>query len=197
MPKSRFHLASVEVIPLADRSFDRALTINTIHFWPDPVRALAEIRRVLRPDSALLVSAQTPEEAEKAPYTRHGFRIYDEAQLRQLHQAGFRRVGVELYRDTAQPWTAMAQGNARPIPSSHSRELRRGCHGATSRRWRSLSNPQCLAAVDPRWLDHCLGELQRCYDAPRRQLGSPRRAFVGSGGYREAVQLAPNVANDL
>jgi SAM-dependent methyltransferase len=100
--RARFHLASVEVIPLADRSFDRALTINTIYFWPDPVRALAEIRRVLRPDGALLVSAQTPEEAEKAPYTRHGFRIYDEAQLRQLHkQAGFRRVGVELYRDTA------------------------------------------------------------------------------------------------
>lgn len=100
--RARFHFASVEQMPLVDGSFDRALTINTIYFWPDPVRALAEIRRVLRPDGALLVSAQTPEEAAKAPYTLHGFRIYDEAQLRQLHkQAGFRRVDVELYCDTA------------------------------------------------------------------------------------------------
>jgi ubiquinone/menaquinone biosynthesis C-methylase UbiE len=100
--RTRFHLASVEQMPLADGSFDRALTINTIYFWPDPVRALAEIRRVLRPRGLLLVSAMPPEEAEKAPFTRHGFRIYAEVQLRQLHvQAGFHRVEIELYRHTA------------------------------------------------------------------------------------------------
>ena len=103
--KARFHLASVEQMPLADGSFDRALAINTIYFWPDPVRALAEIHRVLSPDGVLLILAQTPEEAAKAPYTRHGFRIYAEAQLRQLHtQAGFRRVEIELYRDTRPTW---------------------------------------------------------------------------------------------
>jgi len=103
--KARFHLASVEQMPLADGSFDRALAINTIYFWPDPVCALAEIHRVLSPDGVLLILAQTPEEAAKAPYTRHGFRIYAEAQLRQLHtQAGFRRVEIELYHDTRPTW---------------------------------------------------------------------------------------------
>jgi SAM-dependent methyltransferase len=97
-----FHLASVDEMPLADASFDRAVTINTIYFWPDPVHALAEIHRVLRPGGALLVVAQTPEEAAKAPYTRHGFRIYSEAQLNEMHQrAGFRTVEVEVYRDSA------------------------------------------------------------------------------------------------
>ena len=40
--KARFHLASVEQMPLADGSFDRALAINTIYFWPDPVRTLVD-----------------------------------------------------------------------------------------------------------------------------------------------------------
>ena len=60
---------------------------------------------MLSPDGVLLILAQTPEEAAKAPYTRHGFRNYAEAQLRQLHtQAGFRRVEIELYRDTRPTW---------------------------------------------------------------------------------------------
>jgi SAM-dependent methyltransferase len=97
-----FHLASVDEMPLADASFDRAVTINTIYFWPDPVHALAEIHRVLRPGGALLVVAQTPEEAAKAAHTRHGFRIYSEAQLNEMHQrAGFRTVEFEVYRDSA------------------------------------------------------------------------------------------------
>lgn len=100
--QASFHLAPVEDMPLADASFDRAVTINTIYFWADPVRALTEIHRVLRPDGALLVSAMTPDEAAKSPFTRHGFRIYDAPQLQELHErAGFARVDVDLYRDSA------------------------------------------------------------------------------------------------
>jgi ubiquinone/menaquinone biosynthesis C-methylase UbiE len=100
--QATFHLASVDEMPLADASFDRAVTVNTIYFWPDPVHALAEIRRVLRPDGAFVVVAHTPEDAAKAPHTRYGFRNYSEAQLIELHeQAGFGRIEVEVYRDSA------------------------------------------------------------------------------------------------
>src|SRR5262249_48088728 len=62
-----------------------------IYFWPDPVHALAEIRRV-----------STPEDMAKAPFTPYGFRVYDEAQLRQFYiEAGFLSVDIERYRDTA------------------------------------------------------------------------------------------------
>ena len=100
--KATFRLASVEAIPFAADAFDRALAVNTIYFWPDPVHALAEIRRVLRPDGVLFVLAAPPEEMAKAPFTPYGFRVYDEVQLRKLHaEAGFLRVDVERYRDTA------------------------------------------------------------------------------------------------
>lgn len=100
--RATFRLASVEAIPFAADAFDRALTVNTIYFWPDPVRALAEIHRVIRPNGLLFVLTAPPEEMAKSPYTPYGFRVYDEAQLRQLHvEAGFLRVDVERHRDTA------------------------------------------------------------------------------------------------
>jgi ubiquinone/menaquinone biosynthesis C-methylase UbiE len=42
-------------LPLADASFDTAVTASSLHFWPDPVGGLREIRRVLRPGGTLLL----------------------------------------------------------------------------------------------------------------------------------------------
>jgi SAM-dependent methyltransferase len=97
----RFRLASVEAIPFADRSFDRAVTVNTIYFWPEPVRGLAEIRRVLRPGGVLMTAAITLDSAAQFAFTQHGFRLYDAPRLRELHEgAGFRRIDIEDYRGT-------------------------------------------------------------------------------------------------
>jgi len=100
--KVEFRHASVDAIPFADGAFDHALTVNTIYFWPEPVRALAEIHRVLRPGGNLLLVVGTAEQMAKSAFTQHGFRLYADAQLRELFvSAGFREVGVELYRDQA------------------------------------------------------------------------------------------------
>jgi SAM-dependent methyltransferase len=40
--------AIAERLPFADRAFDAALAILTIHHWNDPARGLAELRRVAR-----------------------------------------------------------------------------------------------------------------------------------------------------
>jgi len=97
-----FRHASVEAIPFADGTFDHALTVNTIYFWPEPVRALAEIHRVLRSGGNLLLVAGNPEQMAKLAFTQHGFRLYADAQLRDLFvSAGFREAAVEVYRDRA------------------------------------------------------------------------------------------------
>jgi len=117
--RATFRLASVEAIPFAADAFDRALAVNTIYFWPDPVHALAEIRRVLRPDCVLFVLAGTPEEMAKAPFTPYGFRVYDEAQLRECTRTPdfcvSRSSGIETRR---QPWTEPAQPSAKTSSSS-------------------------------------------------------------------------------
>jgi len=57
MNSSRGHLlpASAYSLPFPDRSFDIAVTISTMEHFSDPPRALAEIRRVLKPGGHALI----------------------------------------------------------------------------------------------------------------------------------------------
>jgi ubiquinone/menaquinone biosynthesis C-methylase UbiE len=47
---------SVERLPLADESCDKALAINSMQVWPDALSGLREIRRVLRPGGRLALA---------------------------------------------------------------------------------------------------------------------------------------------
>jgi len=49
---------SAEALPWADASFDAALSINSIAFWPDPGAGLMELCRVLRPGGRIVVAMQ-------------------------------------------------------------------------------------------------------------------------------------------
>jgi SAM-dependent methyltransferase len=101
--RADLRLASVDAIPFPAGTFDCAVAVNGIYFWPDPLAALRELHRVLRPDGVLVVAAITPEAAATLPIVRHGFRIYDQHTLQDMHrQAGFRSSDVEIYRETTQ-----------------------------------------------------------------------------------------------
>ena len=94
-------LASVEAMPFAAGAFDRAVSVNTIYFLPEPERALGELHRVLRPEGVLVLAGITPEAAAGLPIVQHGFRIYDRDRLTEMHRrAGFRSIDIEIYRET-------------------------------------------------------------------------------------------------
>lgn len=96
------HLASVERLPFPDATFDRALAVNTVYFWPDQLAALIEVRRVLRADGWLVLASMTPETSAQSPTARpeHGFQVPDRDRLLSLHrQAGFRGIDCELYEE--------------------------------------------------------------------------------------------------
>jgi SAM-dependent methyltransferase len=40
--------AAAESLPFADRSFDAAMAVSTVHHWQDPIAGLREMRRVAR-----------------------------------------------------------------------------------------------------------------------------------------------------
>lgn len=85
------HCASVDALPFASEEFTKAATVNTIYFWPDPVAALAEVHRTLRPGGRIVVAFNPPATASKLAYTQHGFTLYEPDQVRALlHEAGFR-----------------------------------------------------------------------------------------------------------
>ncbi|MEO8971589.1 MAG: class I SAM-dependent methyltransferase [Ktedonobacteraceae bacterium] len=49
----------VTTLPFADNQFDKIFSIQTLYFWSDPPRILAEIFRVLKPGAKLVVTLST------------------------------------------------------------------------------------------------------------------------------------------
>lgn len=51
-------------IPHTASRFDAALAVHVLYFWRDAVEDLAEIRRVLRPDAALVFGYRPDDAAQ-------------------------------------------------------------------------------------------------------------------------------------
>jgi len=103
--RASFCLGSAESIPCKDESFDRVFAVNVIYFWPEPVRALAEMRRVLRPGGLSIVASIVMAPGEDPPpfaKSEYGFHRRSRAALLSLHRdAGFADVVVDDYSETA------------------------------------------------------------------------------------------------
>jgi ubiquinone/menaquinone biosynthesis C-methylase UbiE len=100
--RATFVRGLAEAIPFAQNSFDRAFAVAVVYFLPDPVRALAEIHRVLRPSGRCTLVSVHPETAASIEFARpeFGFRVYDAEKLITLHrEAGFDHVVVEPYEE--------------------------------------------------------------------------------------------------
>jgi SAM-dependent methyltransferase len=91
------HLADrrmdVQELDLPSSSFDTVLCAHVLDVVPDIGRALAELRRVLRPDGALLLHTPVWERVE--PVTAAGFTV-EEIVLDEQHDlASSRRLGLD------------------------------------------------------------------------------------------------------
>jgi ubiquinone/menaquinone biosynthesis C-methylase UbiE len=86
-------------LPYRDELFDRACAIQSIYFWPAPVAALAEVRRVLKPGGLLAVSIMPKEDLERWAFTLGEYRLYtgDEV-VAMAEDAGFGSVRIEKRR---------------------------------------------------------------------------------------------------
>jgi ubiquinone/menaquinone biosynthesis C-methylase UbiE len=70
----QLRLGSAEQLPYPDDHFDRLLSVHTLYFWPQPQRAFAEIRRVLRPTGRfVLVWRDDPESRRTFPASVYRF----------------------------------------------------------------------------------------------------------------------------
>jgi len=103
----------VEAMPYAARSFDRVVTVNTIYFWADPARALAEIRRILRPDGRLVLAYRPAEVLRKLPMTAYGFAIREDGEIRDLvAAAGLTLLSADSRSDDGLGYTCLVAGPA-------------------------------------------------------------------------------------
>jgi SAM-dependent methyltransferase len=83
-------LARADALPFENGRFDKVVSVNSLYFWPEPQAALAEMARVLNPGGRLFLCFEPPEELRKWPGHRHGFRLFEVAEVRALmEQSGF------------------------------------------------------------------------------------------------------------
>ena len=73
--RAKLRLGNVSSLPYADESFEKALSVHSIYFWPDPIANLEEVLRVLVPGGPLVVVVDPaePMHAPTSEKTGHGF----------------------------------------------------------------------------------------------------------------------------
>jgi len=88
-----FTLGDAERLPFADNSFDVVWSSGSIEYWPNPVEALRECRRVGKPGSqVLVVGPDAPDQAVLRKMADAIMLFYDEDEAdRMFTEAGFER----------------------------------------------------------------------------------------------------------
>lgn len=87
--RGRLHLyrASAESLPLPPATVTKAVSVNSLYFWPDPVAALAELARVVKPGGRLAIAFEPASELRKWPGHRFGFRLFEVAEVKAMMEA--------------------------------------------------------------------------------------------------------------
>jgi arsenite methyltransferase len=84
------HRADAAALPFSEGSVDLVLSVNTIYFWPEPARVLAEMHRVLKPGGRLVLGYRSAAVLRMNPVTWFGFRLRSDKKTRTLlEEAGF------------------------------------------------------------------------------------------------------------
>jgi demethylmenaquinone methyltransferase/2-methoxy-6-polyprenyl-1,4-benzoquinol methylase len=87
----KFYRGDAERLPFRDDSFDVVWSSGSIEYWPNPVDALVEFRRVVKPGNQVLVVG--PDDPKSSVFQKVADAImlfYDEAEAqRMFEEAGF------------------------------------------------------------------------------------------------------------
>ncbi len=88
--------ADLTTLPFAENQFDKIFSIQTLYFWPNPPRALAEIFRVLKPGGVLIVTLSTGKiDPIETTGLEHYQLILEEQVIPSMKQLGFTRADIK------------------------------------------------------------------------------------------------------
>ena len=85
------HHASADRLPAFDEPFDKALAVNTVGHWADPVGGLRAIHAAMREGGTIAVASQPRCPGATAQHSREAAETLE----RQLKEAGFTDVRIE------------------------------------------------------------------------------------------------------
>jgi demethylmenaquinone methyltransferase/2-methoxy-6-polyprenyl-1,4-benzoquinol methylase len=113
----RFYRGDAERLPFADDTFDALWSSGSIEYWPNPVAALAEFRRVVKPGGTVLVVGPDYPESKLFQTLADAIMLfYDEAEAdRMFSEAGF--TEFEHHIQQRKPGTPRAITTVARVPS--------------------------------------------------------------------------------
>ena len=87
-------------IPYPEHSFDKVCSVHTLYFWPDPLRHLREIHRVMKPGGRFVLGFGPKEDEQAAAqFPRSVYRFYTSEEVRSLLcQVGFTEIETTTAR---------------------------------------------------------------------------------------------------
>ncbi|MEM8486457.1 MAG: class I SAM-dependent methyltransferase [Bacteroidota bacterium] len=98
--KASFVHASIADLPFDDATFDYITTTNTLYFWPDPVKDLAELRRVMKPTGKLVIGYRSRAFLDQVELAKYGFSKFDKEDVEDLlNGARFRQVRTTVVKE--------------------------------------------------------------------------------------------------
>ena len=95
-------LGSVEALPFSDAHFDKAVTVESFYFWPNPSESLKEVARVVKQGGTFLLLAEIYERPDLPDTIRAKVDAYDltnptpEEFERLFRAAGFAQVDTKF-----------------------------------------------------------------------------------------------------
>lgn len=87
-------LADASSIPYPDKFFDKVFAVYVIYFWPDPVKTLKKIHRVVKPNGRIAIYLSSKKTLAKIPFAQTRiFRSYTQKELVSIfRKAGFKGI---------------------------------------------------------------------------------------------------------
>ena len=101
--------APAEMLPFQPAQFDKACTVNSIFYWNDAPRAIAELWRVLKENGLLVTCFTCQESLQDKDFARQGLNLYEADDVHHLMaSAGFERISAERLADQHREFWCMA-----------------------------------------------------------------------------------------
>jgi ubiquinone/menaquinone biosynthesis C-methylase UbiE len=98
--KMDLKVGTADRLPYPDRNFTKAVSVNSIFYWPDIPHALAEVARVLNEPGRLVLCFTSKDSLQQKSFARHGLTLCDGDEVqRWLKEINFHDITVTRHAD--------------------------------------------------------------------------------------------------